>query len=143
MKTSTIAAILVGLIMAGVAAQRGDAGGGAEGGSGDKCQGARITIRSNASGKNGLHLAKGTPGDDVFGGSPHADLFYGRRGDDIACGGKGDDAVKGGKGADEIKGGSGADRIFGGAGDDSIRGGRGRQDECVGERFPSGCEFIP
>lgn len=68
----------------------------------------------------------GMPVSDDIPDEPDADIVnYGTSGSDILNGGDGDDVLTGGAGKDAISGGGGDDRLIGGSGDDEIDGGTG------------------
>ncbi len=84
--------------------------------------GAGSTLDGTLWAGDGIDLAVGGGGEEVFDGGEDADILRGKGGDDVLRGGGGADLLAGGAGDDEMDGGLGADvfRIGRRSGDDFI-----------------------
>ena len=74
----------------------------------------------------GLHLVKGTNGNDLLRGGSRGDTIEGLDGNDLLYGRGGADRLYGGAGNDRLFGGPGNDKLAGGPGHDRFSCGRGR-----------------
>src|SRR4029079_16080275 len=73
----------------------------------------------------GLHLVKGTNGNDLLRGDSRGDTIEGLDGNDLLSGRGGADRPSGGAGPARVSGGAGTDGLFGGPGNDKLAGGPG------------------
>ncbi|MCB1491164.1 MAG: pre-peptidase C-terminal domain-containing protein, partial [Rhodobiaceae bacterium] len=94
---------------------------------------------TNAVGANGIEIATGNVGNDVFDGiAATVNLtLKGLSGDDTLTGGSGDDYLYGGAGADSLSGGPGTDRLFIDEEDIAFNGGAGLADRVIVQQLAS------